>query len=201
MLDWSEISSIAQTYLDRASVDPYSPIPIIKVAEAAGIIVAAKWNLEEEASIDHSKTPPTLQYRRSLGPIDARGRIAHECGEDWCFREDYWEEDRERVCDAIGACILIPTDGLRRFCGAPDPSRSASWLAQHYVTSMAVVALRLSLWREEPLAIACRSNVVRYGDWGLWVSDQEIRGEEPVPKKHKALVHHSGMRTAIWRKR
>ena len=112
-------------------------------------------------------------YVRSRLPVTRRNfAVLHELAEWHLEREDYQDEDREDVADALAAGLLIPRQLFLRAL-RDDGSKFPS-LARRFATTESLVALRLGEVTGEPLALVAPRLRVRGKDWS-WPPEEKLR--------------------------
>lgn len=108
-----------------------------------------------------------------LTPEQRTFSIAHELAEWHLDHVSGSIPDREVLCDAIAAALVVPRDALLH--AIRNVGRDLERLARHFVTTQSTVALRIGEVTGQPVALVTPQRIVVRGDPWPWPEAQQLR--------------------------
>ena len=150
-----------------------SPVKLARELLGVGSVVTVHASaLPGDAELVLLQGKPRIYVRSLLSAQRRNFAVLHELAEWQLQREDYRGEDREDVADALAAALLAPR---QRFLSVlRENGTRFPLLAQRFVSTESLVALRLGEATGEPIALIANRVRVRGQEW-VWPCECELR--------------------------
>lgn len=170
-MDRCEVEGLANDWHVSAGGSEDSPASLAQITRANGIRVERSRNVVGGASTAVFRGQHVIHLRHRLDELGARFFLAHELLEISLRRAGYVGADIEQAANYGAAALLCPR---RIFLRAAFAGLTYAELAQEFVVTQTLVALRLSELLGAPRAVVCPHRVYVAGE-GVFPEPETIR--------------------------
>lgn len=195
-MDRCEVEGLANDWHASAGGSEDAPASLARIAQANDIRVERSRNVPGPASTGLFRGQHIVNLRYLLPELDARFYLAHELMEISLHRVGYMGADIEQAANYGAAALLCPR---RIFLRAAFAGLSYAELAQTFLVTQTLVALRLSELLGSPRAVVCPHKVYVAGD-GFFPEPEAIRSLARGPERPgftKARLTDARKRTVV----
>ena len=178
-----------------------APIVPQIIAERRGIQCVMVPGLSTPSRVVEQDGRFIIEFRSSLSFAAMRLYGAHELVEIWCIKRKYYENDRELLCDAIAACILIPHVSLIKYCTSETALRKIRQIAYRFKVPPEVAWIRLALWAGGRSALIDNYKPLRAGNYAYQESDEGLRKKVIRRPNEVVILDADALPAARWKRR
>jgi hypothetical protein len=176
MDDLSVIEGSADSLLRGAGYETDAIVPMMALAKralgASNVRVVPARSLPRDAVLAMVDGARQLFLRSGADPIRLRFAAGHELGH-WALGVDSSCQANEDLCDAFAACLVAPRRAFQ--LALRDVGDRYHQLADHFLATESLVALRYGEVTGTPLALVAPLRVRVRGDEFTWPEETKLR--------------------------